>query len=168
MLKCLFIKRKLYDYLENCLSDLDMAKVESHLKSCNKCEQSLSRIKNILDLASGKQTPQPNAEFWHNFKIDLDRKLNERLVPKIKLERRLSYRLRPVFAYATILIFILLAGNYFYKNIPSPLRYAEENADLVEETELLDEIDELTDLNHNEDAYLDEINLLYQLDMDLT
>lgn len=168
MLKCLLLKRKLYDYLENCLSDLDMGKVEGHLKTCNKCRQSLSRIKNILDLASQNQTPQPNVEFWHNFKIDLDRKLNARLVPEIKLERRLSYRLRPVFAYATILIFMLFAGGYFYKNSPSALRYTEENTDLVDDTELLDELDEEANLNHSEDAYLDEINLLYQLDVDLT
>lgn len=168
MLKCLFIKRKLYDYLENNLSDIDMVKVHSHLDVCHKCNQSLSQIKSILDLASQKKTPEPTEEFWRNFKIDLDRKLNAGLVPPINLERRLSYRFRPVFVCATVLIFILLMGNYLYKNIPSNLRYAQENEDVVEETELLDEIGKAEDLNDNEDTYLDEIDLFYQLDIDLT
>ncbi len=166
MLKCLFIRRKLYDYLENSLSDLDRIKVKKHLDVCNNCQNSLSQLKSIIALAAEKKTPQPDNEFWHNFRVDLDRKLNERLVPPIKIERKLRYSLRPVFAYVGALIFILVIGigSYVYKRPYANLTRIAQDEDLINEILTLDDLEgsglELDDANLEMD--LEEINLSYQ------
>lgn len=163
MLKCIFIKRRLYDYLDNSLSEIERMKVEAHLGRCNKCGQSLKQLKIILDAASRKKAPQPNDEFWHDFKIDLGRKLNEKLVPDFSLKQSLGYRLRPAFSFALILIFILAVGNYFLKNPhPASLRLAQDD-DLVEEADALDAIDEVSEFDYQDEPY-EELNLLYKLD----
>lgn len=167
MLKCLFIRRKLYDYLENSLSDIDRIKVKKHLDVCNNCQDGLSQLKSIIVLAAEKKAPQPDNEFWHNFRIDLDRKLNERFVPPINIERKLRYHLRPVFAYAGALVFILVIGigSYVYKRPYTALIRIAQEEDLVEEILTLDDL-KGGDLGLNDDANLEmdleEINLSYQ------
>lgn len=167
MLKCLFIRRKLYDYLENSLSDIDRIKVKKHLDVCNNCQDNLSQLRSIIALAAKKKAPQPDNEFWNNFKIDLDRKLNEKLVPPINIERRLRYHLRPVFVYAGALIFILAigVGSYVYKRPHGTLIRVAENEDLINEILTLDDLEGSDlELNDNADLEIDleEINLSYQ------
>lgn len=164
MLKCLFIRRKLYGYFDNALSEMDRIKVKSHLDVCDECRHRLSQIKNIIDLATQKKIPQPNAEFWHNLKVDLDRRLNEILVPPIRIGHKPSYRLRPAFAYIATLILILVVGNYFYKNLLSIPGHLTQDEELIEEIVTLQEIDEALQLNYDENAYIEELNLLFQLD----
>jgi hypothetical protein len=159
MWKCLFIKRKLYDYLENSLSEIERIKVEKHLKTCNRCQDNLSQLKVVIDLAAKKKTPQPDSDFWHDFRIDLDRKINERLVPPIKAEYKLRYLPKPVFVYVSILIFILVIGlgSYFYKNLNSNfIRIAQQDKNLIEEILTLDELEDNTlELNDNADLEMD-------------
>ncbi len=151
MLKCLFIKRKLYDYLENSLTDIERIKVKDHLNVCSNCKDRLAQLKNIIALAAEKKAPEPDSEFWHNFKIDLDRRLNEELVPLANLEPKLSYRLRPVFAYVSALIFILVIVNSnLYKRPHQDLTRIAQEEDLVEEILSLDELDEILSLNEDE------------------
>ncbi len=167
MLKCLFIRKKLYDYLDNSLSDIDRIKVKKHLDVCNNCQDSLSQFKSIIALAAEKKTPHPDNEFWHNFRVDLDIKLNERLVVPINIERKLRYHLRPVFAYVGALIFILVIGigSYVYKRPYANLTRIAQEDDLVEEILTLDDLEggdlELND-NGNLETDLEEINLSYQ------
>lgn len=164
MLKCLLIKRKLYDYLNHNLSDIDKIKVGRHLDSCDKCKVRLNRMKSILDLALQKEAPQPTDEFWHSFRVDLDRKLNAQLVSPLTFERKLGYRLRPVFAYTLVLIFVLTMGIYFSKKTPTSYIFAQKDDTLVDEIVMLDELSEGAELNHNEEFYIEEINLIYQLE----
>lgn len=167
MLKCLFIKRKLYDYLDNSLSDIDRIKVKAHLDVCSNCRERLSQIRSIIDLAANKCVPEPDNEFWHNFRIDLDRKLNEKLIPPIRIEHKLRYHLRPVFAYVGALIFILVIGigNYVYKRPYANLTRIAQDEDLINEISTLDDLEggdlELND-NGNLEMDLEEINLSYQ------
>jgi hypothetical protein len=167
MLKCLFLRRKLYDYLENSLSDIDRIKVKKHLDVCNNCQDSLSQLKIIIALAAEKKAPQPDNEFWHNFRVDLDRKLNERLVPPINIERKLSYRLRPLFAYVGALIFILVIGigSYVYKKPFANLTRIAQDKDLIDEILTLYDLEgsdlELND-NGNLEMDLEEIILSYK------
>ena len=164
MFRCIFIKRKLYDYLDNGLSETDKVEVKGHLDGCNKCSQHLGRLKNILDAASERKAPWPNTEFWHNFRIELDRKLNEKLVGPVTLKPRLSYRLKPAFTCALTLIFILALGNYFYKNRTSPHLRVTQDEGLVDELDALDDVDETAAFDSSGDSYMDELSFFYQLD----
>lgn len=164
MLKCIFIRRKIYDYLKKSLSEIDRFKVENHLDHCNKCRQNLVQLKDILEVESHKKSPQPDAQFWHNFKIDLERKLNEKLVGPITLKPKLSYRLKPAFTYALTLIFILVLGNYLLKSSRSTSSRISQDEELVDEIETLYDLGEAVEFDYSDDPYMEELDLLYQLD----
>lgn len=164
MLRCIFIKRKLYDYLDKSLSDIEMSKVKSHIDGCKKCNESARQLSAILEASSQKNHLEPNAEFWHNFKIDLDRRLNEKLVPAVNFKRSLSYRLRPAFAYLFTLIFVLALGNYFFKSPHSRPLYLAQDDELIDEIDALDELDEAVELDYQDDPYMEELDFLSQFE----
>ena len=112
MIRCIFIKKKLYDYLDNSLSELEKDKINRHLGRCPSCQKELKKIESLLEIARQKEVPQPSDEFWHNFTTGLDRKLNQRLVPPFRFRPNLSLRLKPVFAYASLLVAILTLGVF--------------------------------------------------------
>jgi predicted anti-sigma-YlaC factor YlaD len=164
MLKCLFLRRRLYDYLDNTLSEIDKIKVSKHLDICHNCRTRASQIRDIIDLSSRKMPPKPDDAFWHNFKIDLDKSLNKALVKPVRLERKRIYLLRPALVYISALMFIFLVGSYFSQSRRFPVtRIAQEDA-LVEEILSLDEIDEASYANNLDDAdLLEEVILLDQI-----
>lgn len=165
MFSCIFIKRKLYAYLDNALSEIEKIKVKKHLDICLSCQEKLSQMADIIDLAKNRKIPQPSEDFWHNFKIELDRKLNTRLVPEFSFQRNLNYHLRPVFVYASVLVFILAMSLYLYYK---PTYLTRSDLDLINEVNLLEEVTSDASLNHSEDMYIEELNLLYQLNQDIT
>ncbi len=99
MLKCLFIRKRLYDYFDDSLSGKNKAMVKSHLDICSGCRQRLKEIESIVGLAAEKKAPEPGEGFWHNFRVDLDRRLNQELVSPIIIKGGLKYHLKPAFAY---------------------------------------------------------------------
>lgn len=169
MIRCLLMKKKLYEYLDGGLTLTERLKVETHVAACSKCRTRLQELKNILAQVAQQPVLQPHADFWHNFKIDLDRKLNARLTPEFSFERRLRYQLRPAAAYASILIFVLIIGLYFLKGPSLFQPWAKDDESLIEEALALDEAgEELVAPQDDENAYVDEINLFYELGQDLT
>ncbi len=167
MFKCFFIKRKLYSYLDDALSPEGLESVKKHLNNCSSCRVKLEKMEGLVKAAQSIQAPQLNNEAWHDFKVDLDRKLNARLVPEFKLKRGLSYQLRPVLVYASVLIFVF--GLWVYKvkinSTKANIMYAYD--DILNNIDLLDELDPGLNLNHDEDAYIEEINLLSQLESNI-
>ncbi len=167
MFKCFFIKRKLYSYLDDVLSPENLRFVKNHLNDCSSCRAELEKMEGLVKAAQSIQVPQLNNEAWHDFKVDLDRKLNARLVPEFKLKRGLGYQLRPVLVYASVLIFVF--GLWIYQakinSTKANIMYAYD--DIVNNINFLDELDQGLNLNHDEDAYIEEINLLSQLESDI-
>jgi anti-sigma factor RsiW len=159
MIRCIFIKKKLYDYLDDSLSELDKDKVKRHLERCFSCRKRLEQIDTLLALAKQKNIPQPSDEFWHNFQIGLDRKLNKRLAPEFRIRPSLSLRLKPVFAYASLLVAILTLG-VFLNFYTSPTLLSKTDLALVNEISMLEELTQETYLNHSEEAYIEEIEIL--------
>lgn len=165
MFKCILIRRKLYDYLDDSLSERERASVKEHLKSCSVCRKRLEQMGVLLNLAKSRKTPQPKQDFWHNFKIELDRKLNSRLVPPFDFRPNLSYRLKPVLVLTLVSVIILVTGlsMYFYSK---PIHLAQSDSSIVDEIDLLEELDTEISLNHDENAYMDELDLLYELNQE--
>lgn len=165
MLKCILMKRKLYDYADDGLSEATKLKVKNHLDACHNCRERLSQIKAILDFSGQKNIPQPKEEFWHNFKVGLDRKLNDTLVGPLTLKPLPRFYLKPALAYAAFLVFFLAVAASLYKfPHPASLQLAQNDDELAEEAIVLDELGEAAELNHDEDAYLEEIDLLLALE----
>lgn len=169
MLKCIRFKRKLYDYLEDSLSQADRLKVKGHLDACPGCREKAAQIKAILECASAKNIPQPDKEFWQDFKVELDKKLNDELVGHLTLKPRPVFLLRPAFAYAAVLIFFLITIGSLYKfRFPAPLQFAQNDDELIdeltEEAVTLEELGESAVLDQDEDAYLEEIDFLLEIE----
>lgn len=163
MLKCLFMKRKLYDYADNNLSDLDKIKVGSHLDVCAGCRERLEQIKSIIELAAQKISPEPSEEFWHDFKTGLDRKLNQRLTSPLVIGHPLKFSFNPVLAYALVLVFVVAIGSIFYNSYHYS-RLSSVNDDvLANDVVVLEEVSQTPVLSHDKDSYIEEIKLLYQL-----
>lgn len=165
MLKCIYLRRKLYDYATSSLSEIEQLKLKKHLDGCQSCRARLGQIETILDTTAAKDIPESNMEFWHNFKIDLDRKLNEVLVSQLTLKPVRKFYLKPAFAYIAMVVFILAIVTSIYK-FPRLLflQLAQNDDELVEKVINLDELTETYEFNHDEDAYLDEIDLLFEIE----
>jgi len=154
MLKCLFVRRKLYDYLDNGLSDIQKIDVRKHLDVCGGCRDRLGQLKRIIDMASRKKTPHPSDEFWNSFMNGLDRRLNESLVTPVAVREKMRHRLMPAFSFAAVLIFFLALGGYFYgKNNLTSFR---QDKYLIEEIMALEETGEEIELNHEDANYMND------------
>ena len=167
MIRCIFIKKKLYDYLDNSLSELEKDKVKRHLERCLSCQGKLKQMQSLLELTRQKEVPQPSDEFWHNFTTGLDRKLNQRLVPQFKIRPNLSLRVKPVFVYASLLVVILTLG-IFLNFYTSPTLLNRADLVLVNEIIMLEELTQEAYLNHSEEAYVEEMEILSALSQELT
>ena len=167
MISCIFIRKKLYDYLDNSLSEVDRDKIEKHLQLCSVCQKRLDQMNKVIELARTKKSPQLSEDFWHNFQIELDRKLNKRLVPELRFKTHLSYRLKPALVYASTLVVILFIGLYIHLYSTSAI-FTKSDLALINEISLLEEVTSEIYLNGTEQTLTEEIEFLYQLNSDLT
>jgi len=154
------MRRKLIDFLGKSLNEEDQLKVRSHLDSCLACRKRIADFSALLRTTAKLQSPDPSQEFWHDFKVDLDKRLNEELLssasPSVHPLPGTRFIPRPALAYLAVLIFFLVIGASFYRNLIS------QDNHLIEEAVTLDEINNSNDSNQSKDAFLEELNLLYQ------
>lgn len=163
MLECFLLKRKLYDCLDNSLSEIDRLRIKKHLDVCPHCQKRLTQLKVILDYASSKHIPSPNNEFWYTFKAGLDRRLNTLISETGTVTQKPKAYLKPAFASAVLCVFFLAIGISLFKfSHPTGMPLGQE-AGLIEEFAVLDELSEVADLNQ-EDDYFEEMDLFIQLD----
>ncbi|MEW6101895.1 MAG: zf-HC2 domain-containing protein [Candidatus Omnitrophota bacterium] len=159
MFSCIFIKRKLYDYLDHALSGNAAARVRKHIDACPACRGQLEEMRVIVEMAGQKRAPEPNGEFWHKFQVDLDRKLNERLVTPVDVKKKRAMRLVPAYAYAGVLAFLVIMSGYLYPYITFP----RQDRELVAEIISLDTVDNEFVMTDSEEAITQEVNILYEL-----
>lgn len=152
MFKCMFIKRKLYDYLEGGLREKERSRVKEHLDACNLCRRRFNQTAKLIEAAADKTLPSLSPRFWHDFRVELDEKLNRRLVTPFKFEPLVARSLKPALVLALILMFIL--GGSLYKHYSKSYFYADADAQLIDDATLLDEVDPESGLNSDEDVYL--------------
>lgn len=164
MIKCLFIRRKLYDYLENSLSKNDSDKVKRHLESCVSCRRQSEGITRIIEVTERKKAPQVSEESWKDFKAGLYTKLAQRLIPSVEVKPRVNYLLRPAWALSTILVLVLTVSFYFRFK---PLYVKTSDAAIVNEAILLEEVSPDIRFGSGDNGSLEELNIFYQLGVDL-
>jgi len=159
MFECLFVKRKLYDYIDNSLSEEEKIRVKAHLDVCLDCQGKIKQMESLIRQSQRKNIPQPSDDFWHNFKTELDQKLNQKLVPEFNLKTRFSYRLKPAFAFSLASVIIVVITMYFYLH-SRPVFLAKEDTDLIEEMNFWEEIAPGSLLNGNEEVIIEEMESL--------
>lgn len=157
MLGCILRRRKLYEYLDNSLSEIERLKVGKHLNNCPPCRKKLNQMQSLIDLVKNKKTPEPSEDFWHKFRVELDANLNSRLVAPFNFKPQLNWRLRPALAISLASV-IILTGIYLFSH-GRPLLLADADADLVEEIDLLEELSPDSSFTLNEDIELDKLSL---------
>ena len=142
MLKCIWLRKKLYDYVDNALNENERVKLANHLESCADCRHRAEDIRGILGVAQSMNTPQPSEEFWHNFQSELDHKLNDQLVPSREERLAVSRKLRPALAFTMLSMLILVFTFGVFTRTAKLPRLAQEDKALIEEISSLDDSDQ--------------------------
>jgi len=158
MFKCLFLKRKLFDYATGFLETEKSQSIEKHIEQCSKCQKYVKDVQVITSTASSDDKPFFGEVFWRKFDERLELRLSDEQGVSAT-DRPWYFKLKPArvfmprFAFASAiavcLILLILATplkNYF-KNISEDELY--EMAMIMEDTGELG-------LNHDEDAYIEE------------
>lgn len=170
MIQCIFIRRKLYDYLESSLSQAAAAKVKQHLECCAVCRGKLEAMAKLIQAVEQKAAPQPSEEFWEGFKTGLQQKLNARLSPSLgqpllDLKPKLNYFLRPAYVVPAFLAIVLAIS--FYLRYNNPVYFNASDTEIINEVSLLEEVSPDISIGNGGSANIDELNILYQLGTEL-
>lgn len=140
MISCFFVRRKLYEYIDESLSEEARVKVADHLDRCPRCRRQVQGIRSVLSMAAAHKAPVPSEDFWKRFRAELDDKLNRKLVPDAQ-SAALRMRLRPALALAAVCLLVLsftflLQGS----RSPSPVRLVQEVELKKEDVALVEEL----------------------------
>ena len=162
MLECFLLKRKLYDCLDNSLSEKDRMRIKKHLDVCPHCQERLTQLKVILDYASSKHIPSPNNQFWYTFNAGLARRLDAIVSESGTMTQRSAVYRKPALVSAVLCVFFLAIGISLFKFQHLTEMPLKQEAALTKEFAAFDELSEVPELNH-EDDYLEEMDLLMQL-----
>ncbi|MDD5730562.1 MAG: zf-HC2 domain-containing protein [Candidatus Omnitrophica bacterium] len=154
MLKCFFIKRKLYDYLDNSLSETQRIGVKEHLARCRSCKEELNRMHGVIGLTRSKPSPVPSEDFWSKFNIELDEKLNNILVAPAAFKPKRKFLLKPALVMPVVSMIIIAIGMYFLLNNKTVSRSGHSESELINEILLLEEVSPEAVLIDGDSAYL--------------
>lgn len=161
MFRCFLIRKRLYEYLEHNLSDIDNRRVKSHLQICEACQNRFNQMNVLLELARAKKTPQIQEDFWHDFNTGLDKKLNAVLVPEFRTMPSLKFQFKPLLVYVSVSVFVLAVTAALSFHSKTKI-IGNSEAALIDEISLLDELTDDPILSGNIEDYLEEIDILEQ------
>jgi hypothetical protein len=146
MIRCLLIKRKLYDYFDNSLSEIEHAQIKKHLDSCPGCRNNLMKIQAVIDIAQAKRVPHPTEEFWRKFQGELDERLNQELVPAYKPGFLRRFHMRSVvFVPAVSLLVLIMALSIQFHHNKSAHSFHQA---LLDEMNVLEEVSPAVDFSN--------------------
>ena len=168
MFRCLFIRRKLCDFVTAELTPKQKESIERHLEACSGCRRKTEELRKLFDLAAtGVKLPQPNEAFWEKFQAELnqslDRKLDTESAPAVEPLRhmRRHYLLRPALAYASVSLIMMVTVFSLYRYY-QPKIAAYQDEQIVEEILFLEELNGTngTAIFPLGDAYIQEMDIL--------
>jgi hypothetical protein len=153
MLECISIKKKLYEYVDDTLSEADKERIRVHLEACSSCSRRVEQMRIVIGLAENKQVSYPQDEFWHKFGTELDAKLNDKLVAPFESKPAIGFKLRPALLVPVLSVVIVALGlSFFYR------MSGTENS-LVNDIALLEEMGPEAIFMSPEEAYFDDAGL---------
>ncbi|MBL7070170.1 MAG: zf-HC2 domain-containing protein [Candidatus Omnitrophica bacterium] len=168
MLRCLFIKRKLYDFVAGELGLKEKAALSRHLQVCSGCRRKAGELKTVFSLAAKREKlPLPDEAFWGKFQVELNKRLDQETgaefapEPEARRQMRHSYLFRPVLAYASVLLLMMVTVFSLYRYY-QPKIHAYQDQQIVEEVLFLEELNGTngTTILPLGDAYIQEIDII--------
>lgn len=155
MIKCIFMRKKLYELLDDSLSEQEEINIKKHLDSCHACRVKFVSMQEIIKMAENKNIPHPSEDFWHKFKVELDDKLNEQLVTPFQMKPSLRSILRPAIVVPLASVFILILSLSLYLQNKT-IYISSSDQELVEEAALIEELSPESNIfNGDEEYYTD-------------
>ncbi|MFA6216823.1 MAG: zf-HC2 domain-containing protein [Candidatus Omnitrophota bacterium] len=161
MIRCLFIKRKLYDYFDNSLSEIEQSKIKEHLDSCAGCRNNLKKIHEVIDTAGSKNIPHPTEEFWNKFQGELDDKLNDVLTPAYKPGFRERFSIKSVVLVPSVSVLVLVMAVSIQSNHRNSTDRFHQA--MLDEMNVLEEVSPATTFNNGIEFSLDEAVLASEM-----
>ncbi|MBP7216252.1 MAG: zf-HC2 domain-containing protein [Candidatus Omnitrophica bacterium] len=163
MITCFLLKRKLYDFVEDSLSEKDRSRVQQHIAGCLRCQEKVSQLKHILAAVAKEPAPVGNESFWLNFQHELDEKLTARLLKQQPLPQGALFKLKPAFSFAMVSCLVLIIGAILYPRYQNHLRMVQDQA-LIQQVVVLEDVAEMFSFVDSENEILpNDIELLDEL-----
>ncbi|MCM8788642.1 MAG: zf-HC2 domain-containing protein [Candidatus Omnitrophica bacterium] len=110
-MKCEEIKKKIIEFVDGGLSDVERIDIEKHLEECHRCRKEIESVKTIFSSAKQIKTPEYDEAFWnarYNMTFEKAQRRNQREL--------LLRRMRLGFGLLGIFLMIFISKAYFQKN----------------------------------------------------
>ncbi len=158
-MRCFNVRRLLYALAEGALSEEKERALQEHLSSCARCNKEYKKLNTLLHLASEKNLGEMSNAFWADFDKELKEKLSQEVPPALEIKFKPRYRLyripKPVYAFATAAVLLIVISFYLLGGLPTPGRISNYQDQL-----LISEIQTLEELS-GEFFIIDENDLLF-------
>ncbi len=145
-MNCRKVRRCLFSYFKNELSENEVAEIRLHLKSCPDCDREALEVKRITSLVKDSiETLTPSPDFNQKLLTQVRRLSSEKVVgvreASFSLARILGFEIRIKWALAGTFAVIILASVLWLTHQPTPISPGpiSEEAGSMEGTQLVNQ-----------------------------
>jgi hypothetical protein len=124
MKECKYFQQLIIEDFYNEIETQEKSKLTDHLKSCDNCKTRSLQIQSTLQNMNRYERPEPPVEFWNNYWLNLESKLEQKISVKQKLNKLFSgFHINPSWIYgiasaaAFLIIGIFIGRIYFTPSI---------------------------------------------------
>ncbi|MCM8764975.1 MAG: zf-HC2 domain-containing protein [Candidatus Omnitrophica bacterium] len=112
-MKCEEIKKKIIEFVDGGLSDVERIDIEKHLEECHRCRKEIESVKTIFSSAKQIKTPEYDEAFWNaRYNIIFEK------AQRINHQRSLVRRMKLGFGLIGIFLMIFASKAYYHKYRP--------------------------------------------------
>ncbi len=119
MKKCKYFQQLLVEDFYNEINSQDKSKLDKHLETCEDCKSQLAQIQSTLNGMNQYNRSQPSEEFWDNYWINLESKLEQKPSWIDKLISRIQFKPSWIYGIATAGAFLII-GIFIGKSFFTP------------------------------------------------
>jgi len=120
MKECKFFQQLIVEDFYSEIDRDEKSKLEKHLEICDNCKIQSEQIPTTLNGMNQYKRPQPSEDFWNNYWINLESKLNKNLSINKKLKNIFSLiQIKPswIYGFATAAAFLIIGiflGKFYF------------------------------------------------------
>jgi hypothetical protein len=119
MKECKYFQQLIVDDFYGEIEIQDKLKLDKHLETCENCKSQLAQIQSTLNGMNQYNRPQPTDEFWDNYWLNLESKLEQKLSFKNRLISIFQIKPSWIYGIATAAAFLII-GIFIGKSFFTP------------------------------------------------
>jgi len=124
MKECKYFQQIMVEDFYNEINPKEKSKLEKHLENCDSCKTQLAQIQSTLNGMNQYKREEPSEEFWNNYWINLESKLDRKPPFSEKLKKIFAvFQIRPswIYGFATAAAFLIIGiflGKFYFTPQP--------------------------------------------------